>query len=181
MAQPMGIGNVGLPGVIHKRRFRWTLEINTPCGFIPKHYVKTAGRPKLEIEETEINFLNATTWIPGKTKFQPISVTYRDVSTDDMMPLMSWFNTIYQFNDSANLRQSEKSGWNGIAKLDLYDGCGKSLETWYLASCFPVSIDFGELSYEDSDEVTIELSLRYSEIFYQNNCGQQPTNCCRGC
>ena len=180
MAQ-MGIGNVGLPGVIFKRKFRWTLEISTPCGFIPKHYVKVAGRPKLEIDDTEINFLNAVTWIPGKARWQPLSVTYRDVAANDFGALYSWIGTVYDFNDPANLRQSEKAGWNGIARLDLYDGCGKNLETWFMASCWPQSIDFGELDYESSDEVTIDLTLRYSEIQYINRCGPSVNPCCIGC
>jgi len=180
MAQ-MGIGNVGLPGVIFKRKFRWTLEISTPCGFIPKHYVKVAGRPKLEIDDTEINFLNAVTWIPGKARWQPITVTYRDVAANDFGSLYSWIASVYDFTDPANLKQSEKAGWNGVARLDLYDGCGANLETWFLASCWPQSIDFGELDYESSDEVTIELTLRYSEIQYQNRCGPGVSPCCSGC
>lgn len=184
MAQ-MGIGNVGLPGVIFKRKFRWTLEISTPCGFIPKHYVKAAARPKLEIDETEINFLNAVTWIPGKGRWQPITVVYRDVAAQDAVTLYSWINTVYQglgsISDTANLKQSEKSGWNGIARLTLYDGCGTPLEEWLLASCFPTSVDFGDLEYDSSDEVDITLTLRYSEVAYQNLCGPQVVNCCQGC
>jgi len=181
----MGIGNVGAPGVIFKRKFRWTLEINTPCGFIPKHYVKTASRPKLEIEDYEINFLNAVSWIPGKGRWQPITVVYRDVAAQDFGALYSWINTVYQglggLQDTANLKQSEKAGWNGVANLVLYDGCGTPLENWLLGSVFPISVDFGELDYESSEEVTIELSLRYSEVAYQNLCGPAVTNCCQGC
>lgn len=178
---PMGIGRVGAPGVIFKRKFRWTLSITTPCGFIPEHYVKVAARPKLSIEKTEVNFLNATTWMPGKAKWEPISVTYIDVPAQDMAGLWNWIATVYNFTDPNGLSQSEKAGWNGVGLLTLYDGCGAPLERWLLGSMFPESVDFGELDYSSSDEVTIELGLVYSDVQYQGICGPNPQACCRGC
>lgn len=177
----MGIGNVGRPGVIFKRKFRWTLEIQTPCGFIPRHYVKVAARPKLQLDTTEINFLNATTWIPGKAKWEPINVTYIDVASSDAGGLLNWIATVYNFQQEANLPQSEKAGWYGQGVLTSYDGCGTPLEMWILKSMFPESVDFGELDYSSSDEMTIDLSLRYSEVQYIGICGPTPTGCCRGC
>ncbi len=178
---PMGIGVLGAPNIIIKRKFRWTLEIATPCGFIPKHFVKLAARPQLEIDETEINFLNATTWIPGKGKWQPLSITYIDVTDGSMQGLYNWIATVHNFTDPVNLSNSEKAGWNGVASLTMFDGCGTPLENWLLGSCFPQSINFGELDYASSDEATIELTLRYSEVRYQGLCGPSPSACCRGC
>lgn len=178
---PMGIGRVGRPDIVFKRKFRWTLEISTPCGNVPKHFVKVASRPKLAIEETEINFLNAVTWIPGKAKWEPITVTYYDIPAGDMSGLWNWIATVYDFNKTADLPMSEKAGWNGTANLTLFDGCGAPLERWLLSSCWPSNIDWGELDYASSDEVTIELQLRYSDVIYQGICGPTPNGCCRGC
>jgi hypothetical protein len=177
----MGIGKVGLPGVIFKRKFRWTLQIQTPQGLIPPFYVKVASRPKLSIDATEVNYLNATSWIPGKAKWEPISVTYLDVASSDMSALFNWIATIYNFQDSTNLTMSEKAGWSGTANLIMYDGCGSPLESWLLRSCWPESVDFGEVSYEDSEIATIELQLRYSEVTYQGLCGPTPFGSCSGC
>lgn len=177
----MGIGRVGRPDVIFKRKFRWTMEIKTPGGLIPRHYVKLAARPKLSIDSTEINFLNATTWIPGKAKWEPISVTYYDIPDQTMKPLWDWIASIYDFQKPADLFQSEKAGWNGEVNLMLFDGCGNELERWQLLSCWPESVDFGDLDYANSDEVTMELSLRYSEVIYKGVCGPTPNGTCRGC
>ncbi len=146
----MGIGRIGQPGVIIKRKFRWTLEIITKCGTIPKHYVKVAGRPKLSLDSTEINYLNATTWIPGKAKWDPISVTWIDVASSEMKSLWNWVATVYGFQNDAELKMSEKEGWVGTGTLILYDGCGNELERWTLKSMFPESIDFGDLSITDT-------------------------------
>ena len=75
---PMGIGRLGFQNTVFKRKFRFTFELEDICGGkkVPKHYVKVASRPNLSIEETEINFLNAKTWIPGKASWETMTVTY---------------------------------------------------------------------------------------------------------
>ena len=107
-SQAMGIGNVGLPGVIFKRKFRWKFKIdlpvnpNAPAGttrVIPEHFVKTAARPNLDIEEVQVDFLNSTTWFPGKARFQQMSVTYHDVDDNLMAPLYEWMVDLYDFQD----------------------------------------------------------------------------------
>lgn len=178
----MGIGDIGAPAVIIKRKFRWTFEIDTPNKQkVPIHYVKVANRPSLEIEESEINFLNATTWIPGKAKWQPLSVTYVDVQNKEMKPLYDWILSLYDFNSNTELFCTEKAGWNATAILKMYDGCGNPLEQWSLSNCWPTSVNFGDLDYSSSEEATIELSLRYSSVLYVNHCGETPKGNCSGC
>lgn len=182
----MGIGKLGAPNLILKRKFRFTLEISTPCGNIPKHYVKVAARPQLEIEEQELNFLNAVTWVPGKGRWQPMSVTYIDVPDAEMVGLYKWMATVYDFTEPVTLRQAEKVSWAGQANLIMYDGCGNPLERWLLKSVWPQSINFGDLDYSNSEEATIELTLRYSEVAYQSLCGWtnnpgERFGCCDGC
>jgi hypothetical protein len=181
----MGIGRLGAPDIIIKRKFRWTFEISTPAGTVPRHYVKVAARPQLDIDELEINYLNGVTWIPGKGKWQPLSVTYIDVAGADMSPLYSWLARVYDFsqqNPTDHLPQSEKAGWNGTATLTMLDGCGTEIDRFILRSCWPQSINFGDLDYSDSAEATIELSLRYSEVSYQSvTCGATVAGGCVGC
>lgn len=178
----MGIGKLGDPKIIMKRKFRWTMEISTPCGNVPAWFCKTAGRPSLDIEETELNFLNAVTWIPGKAKWQPITVNYYDAAHIDFSGLLSWIATVYDFTDPINLKQSEKEGWAGAALLTLYDGCGQPLEFWLLQDCFPQSVKWGDLDMGSSDICELELTLRYSQVRYQSACPSITINpCCRGC
>ena len=42
--------------------------------------IKLDKRPELQIEETEINYLNAKTWVPGKAHWHPCTVT---IDNDD--------------------------------------------------------------------------------------------------
>jgi hypothetical protein len=198
MAQAMGLGRIGGPNIIFKRKYRWTFEVNTCAaglGTIPAYQVKLASRPNLSIEETEINFLHGKMWIPGKGSWETITVTYYDLAdpTEDtgIRNLYSWLASVYDFTDPVNLYQSSRRGdiggaitvgYAGVGTLKLFDGCGVSLETWTLKNLWPQAINFGELDYSSSEEVTIEVTLRYSEVEYEINCGAPFEPCpCVGC
>lgn len=180
-------------------------------GTIPEHTVKLAARPNLTIEETEINFLHGKMWIPGKGTWETITVTYYDLGNDggSLTGLWSWLATVYDFTDPVNLKQASKrggtgirggqvgtqigavptiqqrgagsGGYAGIGTLVLFDGCGEPMERWTLGGVWPQAINFGELDYSSSEEVTIELTLRYFEVKYEPLCGGAINPCCGGC
>jgi hypothetical protein len=196
----MGMGNLGTANAIFKRKFRWTFALSTPCGDIPETIVKVANRPSLTIEETEINYLHGKMWIPGKASWETMTVTYYDVvnagAGGDVANLYSWLSTVYNFNDKdGNVTMSSKKGgagatlvtpltkgYAGAGVLTMYDGCGKEMERWTLDHVWPQSINFGDLDYSSSEELNIELTLRYSSAKYSNSCGTQPAECgCAAC
>ena len=204
----MGFGILGGNDVVFKRKYRWLFSVYTDCptggqdGLISPQLVKLASRPNLTVEETEINFLHGKMWIPGKGSWETVTVTYYDLGgssiSGDMTNLYSWLATVYNFttgNGSITLSQSSirgtpsngglPSGQGGYAAtgvLDLYDGCGKSMETWTLGHMWPQAVNFGELDYSSSEEVTIELTLRYSEVGWVNHCPEGTVMpCCTGC
>ncbi len=181
----MGLGKLGLPNLVFKRKYRWTFEIqNLPVGNIPKHYVKLGARPNLSIEETEINFLHGKQFIPGKGTWETITVTYYDVAPQDasMAPLWGWLASVYDFMHPDNLYQaSTKASYSGLGLILLYDGCGTILESWTLYDIWPQAINFGELDYSSSEECTIELTMRYSTVKYEPKCGQVVQPICGGC
>jgi hypothetical protein len=182
----MGIGAVGLPGTIYKRKFRWTFQVDF-CGNegIPANFVKVAARPNLAIEETEINFLNSKTWISGKAAWETITVTYLDVAGDQSAKILSWLASVYNFAvpvRTPNYSQGAAlQDYEGTATLTMYDGCGETLEEWRLQHVWPTAVNFGELDYSSSDIAEIELTLRYSDVQYRSSCAGQiaPCSCTR--
>lgn len=182
---PMGIGKLGFKNLIFKRKYQWTFEVRNICGgkSVPKDYVKLASRPNLEIEETEINFLNGKKWIPGRGTWQEITVTYYDVSSTDNGPLFSWLASVYNFTDPIRLQQGSQVGdYSGTGILQLYDGCGQLLERWTMDDMWPKGINFGELDYSSSEECTIEVNLRFSNVRYEPICPAFPIDpCCTPC
>lgn len=190
MGQPMGIGLLGQPNTIIKRKFRYTIAFSSDNGTweaIPPYYVKLAARPQLEMDELEIQFLNASTWIPGKGRWQPLNITYIDVANRDMQGLYDWAATIYDFQtygkQGTDLKQSERMGWSGTGLLGIYDGCGNPVEKWTLKGCFIQAINFGDLDYGSNDECNIEVTIRYDRANLEDvgSCGVLPNGQCKGC
>lgn len=191
----MGLGTLGQPTIVFKRKYRWTMEFVCPCNSeIGEHLVKVSSRPNISIEETEINYLHGKMWIPGKATWETISVTFYDIAdgtnpSNGSVGLYTWLATVYNFTDNAGLHQSSQkgdetngsNGYAGKAILRMYDGCGTELEQWRLGHCWPQAINFGELDYSSSEEATVEVTLRYATAEYENMCGPNPVPCCAGC
>jgi hypothetical protein len=197
----MGIGFLGNPGTVFKRKFRWTFELQgTVAGNIPPMFVKKSKRPKVGTDDKKIDFLNGTTWIPSKYTPEELSVTYYDVGYSasaggvnadgnqvvrGVAALYSYIATLYDIQDPKRMNQSSApAGYcakYGI--LNMLDGCGSVIETFTYNQPWPKSIDFGDLDYGSSDECNIELTMRYQSFKYTAGvCAVQPKNVkCVGC
>ena len=182
---PMGIGELGFNNLVFKRKFRFTFELQNICGglSVPQWYVKTAHRPSVEVDETELNFLNAVTWLPGKARWQTMTVSYIDVASDNLGPLYSWLCSVYNFSDPINLQMgSQRQDYTATGILKIWDGCGQLIETWIMQDVWPKAIDFGDLDYASSDFLTIDLTMRYSQVRYIPSCPAfEIVSCCTPC
>lgn len=183
----MGLGKLGTSQIIFKRKFRWSMKIEYCTGgsnfTVAEEFVKVGSRPQLDIEETEINYLHGKMWIPGKATWQTMTVTYYDVtglaSGVNMGGLFGWIASVYDIFDPTKLSMgSVLSNYQGEATIYLYDGCGNALEGWLLKNVWPQSVNFGELDMGSSEECTVELTLRYSNVTYQSFCGTASFNRC---
>ena len=180
----MGIGELGKPDVILKRKFRWMFSMETPVGIVPPWWCKVGARPQLDIEELEVNFLNQATWYPGKARWQPLTITFIDnnkTGEGGLQALWDLIASVYDFQDGINYFQTEKAGWNSNGILTMLDGCGTIMETWTLGSLWPQSINWGDLDYSVSDEATIDVTFRFSEVKHESDCGPSPIGICSGC
>jgi hypothetical protein len=185
----MGLGAIGDGKVIFKRKFRWTFEIEYCCSsdtpkFVAKEFVKVGARPQIDIEEVEINYLNGKFWIPGKATWSEMNITYYDVagatnSGVNSTSILAWIATIYDFTDPICLQMnSVPEQYEGVARLILWDGCGNPLEGWLLGHVWPKAVNWGDLDMASSEECTLELTLRYSEVQYVSYCPEQELDKC---
>jgi hypothetical protein len=182
----MGLGSHANSNSFYKRKYRWTFSLQTPCGDVPENLVKISSRPQLNIEETQIDFMHGRMWIPGKGNWETMTVNYYDMvsGSEDISRLYSWLRTVYEFDNPTLLRQSSirggngSNGWGANAVLTLYDGVGNIAETWGLGMVFPTSVNFGDLAYDSSDIVEIELTLRYSTATYTPGSCMRPIGDC---
>jgi len=163
----MGVGTVGVgdPNVVFKRKFRWTFEVQSVggCQFsIPPYFCKVSARPNISFEDTEINWLNDKTWIPGKASWESITVTYVDVAgtlqgdaNGANTGLYDWLAAVFDFTRPTRKQMNYALNYIGLVTLKLYDGCGAVVEQWILADAWPQAINFGDLDMSSSDTVDI--------------------------
>ena len=175
----MGIGL--LAQVEIKRKFRFIFGVQFGNNkTVPPHFVKSASRPDITIEDTPIDFLQETTWIPGKAKWETIEVVYYDVADIAATQLYNWLAAVYDFTEPTRYMSCD---YRGTAAVVMLDGCGRPLEQWTMANAWPSAIKFGEVSYDSSDPCEVTLTLRYSQVSYESLCpvftpASDCTSCC---
>lgn len=93
--------------------------------------------------------------------------------------IFEWIASVYDITDPCVLQMgSALSDYQGEALIRLYDGCGRTIEAWILGNMWPQSVNFGELDMSSSEEVTVELTLRYSNVAYRSFCPNQTIERC---
>lgn len=181
----MGIGKLGGANLIVKKKFLWTFQVINLCNGqkINESFVKSMSRPSWDTDEIEFNFLNAKTFVPGKTTLDTITVTYIDVASVDQQPLWSWLASVYNFNDPVRMwAASKQSDYTGTGILVMYDTTGTPLEQWTLLNCWPKGVNFGDVDMSSNEEATIELTLRYTAVQYKSLCPEYtPFGCFSAC
>lgn len=191
----MGIGSLGSPTLILKKKYRWVCQITNCKGeVLPAYLCKMSGQPSLTIEETELNFLNQKIWIPGKASWETITVTFLDgvdpgstSGTTANLALLNWLSGVYDFanpNQFCRYQQSTaRQDYIGKMILYMFDGCGNVLSQWTINDAWPTSIKFDDLDYTSSDNLGIELTIRYSDVLYTSYCPNgTPSGCgCSDC
>jgi hypothetical protein len=188
--RPMGIGRLGDRNLSIKRKFRWTLQIVPYCAgsrAIGPNFVKTSARPNYDIEETELNFLNAKTWIAGKLTWQSITATFIDANaleTSRVCMTGLVMNAQLSNNDSVLLAGYVVSATTLLtAELILILVAVSRWKVGQLDNVWPQAVNFGELGLHlASEEATIELTLRYDQVCYQGYCPNVEFKpCCSPC
>lgn len=184
----MGIGQLTAPNTFFIRKFRFTFELRPKCpGLQPVDvwFVKTVSMPKYNFEETQLDFLNARAWIPGKITTDPLTLTYLGVAPNrpESSALMSYLNSVYKFTDPFRPMGGNLQDYGADGTLTRYDGCGNRIDEWEFTDLWAQDIDFGgEGDYSSSDIYDITLQMRYSEFTYFPICGQiNSVSCCTGC
>jgi hypothetical protein len=141
-----------------KKQNRFILRFPSPLG-IQEWYVKSASRPKYTSEETEIPFLNTSTYVVGRFKWETISVTFRDpIGPSATQALMEW---VRLHSESVTGRQGYAAGYKKDIELEMLDPTGVIIEKWILQGTMLNDVDFGSLDYSSSDIAEITATLRF--------------------
>ena len=141
-----------------KKQNRFILRFPSPLG-IQEWFVKSSSRPKISQEETEIQFLNTSTWVIGRFTWDTIDVTFRDpIGPSAAQALMEW---VRLHSESVTGRQGYAAGYKKDVELEMLDPTGVVVQKWILQGTQLNDADFGGLDYNSSDLADITCTLRF--------------------
>jgi len=144
-----------------KRKFRWIFAIEGIDAFL----IKTANRPTMNTSEQEIQYLNSSRYIAGKTKFDTVSCTLHDpIAPSGAQQVMEWVRTHYE---SVSGRGGYADFYKRDCQLKLLDPVGTVVELWDMKGCFLTSAGFGDLDYGSEDPAEISLTIRFDNCVLQ--------------
>ena len=140
------------------RKNRFILRFPDELG-IQEWWVSTASRPKYTSDETEIPFLNTSTYVVGRFKWETIQVVFRDpIGPSATQALMEW---VRLHSESVTGRQGYAAGYKKNVELEMLDPTGVVVQKWQLQGTQINSADFGGLDYNANDLADITVTLRF--------------------
>jgi len=126
---------------------------------IQEWWVSTGSRPKYTSEEVEIPFLNTSTFVAGRFKWDSITVEFRDpIGPSATQALMEW---VRLHSESVTGRQGYAAGYKKDVELEMLDPTGVVVQKWILQGTQINDADFGSLGYSDNELATISVGFRF--------------------
>lgn len=167
MAREMGIGVLGGSQVCFKRKFRWMFYIQGVVGeganMLPP---EKASRPSLSFKEIQAEHLNETIYFAGKPDWKQVSVTLFDLKTNTN-PIFDWLKKQYDTCGGKGDWKRPGLDWKREATIEMYDGCGNTIEKWVLMNSWPSTVEWGDMDMGQSEYTTVDLTLRYDRAWIE--------------
>lgn len=138
------------------RKNRWLMRFPSDLG-IQEWWLEKAARPKITQGDTEIQFLNTSTHVVGRYKWDSISVTFRDpIGPSASQAIMEW---VRLHSESVTGRQGYASGYKRDVEIEMLDPTGVVVSKWILKNVMLTDVNFGDLSYSEDGLATIDATL----------------------
>jgi hypothetical protein len=177
--QQIGIpaGGTGILHPKHKNRWQVTFSSNTTgnAGANTWNWVTAQltqfNRPQLEFEEIPLHRYNSIAFVAGKHNWSETTMTVEDDLTglasqaiqnqlEKQQRLVGGSDAQIAGGQWLNASPSGAAYKFG-AVLEQLDGNENVTETWILEGCWLKSVEYGELDYQASEAVTIQVTLRF--------------------
>ena len=160
-----------------KENFIIVFEKNNFLGEGFELIAESVTLPQRQIEQIAVPYANKNINIAGRNSFTNMTIVVRDViSADTEMKITKWFESILSIKKGTRGIIGDSSGKNGykinIEIIPLTPNGDKGRPS-IAKGCFPISVDWGSLSYTDTGirTLTLEISVddyARKEIFDEN-------------
>lgn len=138
------------------RQNRFIMRFPSDLG-ISEWTVESASRPKMTIGNTEIPFLNTSTYVAGRYKWEQMQVSFRDfTSPSTMQAVMEWIRLCAE---SVTGRMGYAVGYKRDVVLEMLDPTGVVIQKWILKNAWLSNVDGGNLNYSQDGVATISATL----------------------
>ena len=165
-----------------KRLFKFIVSINGLAGVssltLPSWIARNVDRPKFDVNEQVLQFLDKKFKYPGKVTWQDVSMTLVEPVSPEINPsrilytnlALSGYNApspavataANAGNSSADLATISKLKSTILTfDIKLIDPQGAVLETWSLQNAWVKNYNFAKLDYEQDAFSTIDLTIAY--------------------
>lgn len=143
-----------------KRKNRWIIEFPADLGF-SEWMVQTANRPTVSVGETEIPFHNTSTWIAGRSTWEPIDITFIDtIGPSASQKVMEW---VRQCVEHSTGRMGYATNYKKQLILKMLDPAGIPVEKWVLYGSFITNSNFGDLDMSSEDLADVTITVRFDK------------------
>lgn len=161
------IGGKGSPAnatVESKRQHRWTFTVDLlsgdKSGTSCTTYLQKAARPKYTLEVAEMHHDQEVAYFAGKSKWEPIGLTFYDISksVDSSKQIWEWIQKVINI---PGVQVNAPDEYKKFSHTSMNDGLGTSVETWDIYNSWPTETNWNDLDYTSSEIATIDVSLKF--------------------
>lgn len=139
------------------RKNRFLVRFPSDLG-IQEWWVSTSSRPKFSQGNVEIPFLNTSSYVIGRYKWDTITIQLRDpIGPSASQAVMEW---VRLHTESATGRQGYAVAYKRDLILEMLDPTGTAVSQWIIKSAMITEVNFGDLSYGDEALATIDVTIQ---------------------
>jgi len=122
---------------------------------------ESCDMPQAQNTPITVPWMNSEYKIPGPTKYQDITATYRIKEKDDIVysSLYDWYNKIY--NPKTGVMESQIGNYTTTAFLKLIGYDGTFRRQWTIYNMFPTNFGGVKLSRTDDNIQIISITFAY--------------------
>lgn len=174
----IGIRGVNSGGILHpKLKHKWRITFaNIGAGGQSDGSVGLSmqavnvTRPVLSFDEVQLDRYNSRAWVAGKHNFEPMTLSFEDdvtgtasrVVQDQIQSQQHLIGAGGPFLADSLSSAPEGSLYKFVTYLDMLDGATDDvIEKWTVEGCWIQNVSYGDLDYATSEQVLVELTLRY--------------------
>ena len=112
---------------------------------INAYLIKTMARPSLESETVELDHMNVTRYVKGKSKWSAVEITlYDPIVPSAAQQVMEW---VRLHHESVTGRDGYSDFYKKNITFNLLDPVGAVVEEWELKGAFITSANFGDMDF----------------------------------